>query len=695
MHERDGKLVFAPTDLGRFLACRRLTSLSRSVALGQAPPPPMFEDPRRDTLALAGQEHEAATLEHWRAQGRTVEIIAPSPGRVAREHRTLDAMRRGVEVISRGRLSRGRWSGYPDFLIRVPEPSELGDWSYEVADAKLAAVARADAVLQIAVYSRLLEHAQGAAPAVMHLALGRSAGMERFRVADFAAFERALRERFEHCAEPEAAYPEPVEHCSRCGWNHTCRNRRRADDHLSLVTGATRHQRQRLERRGITTLTALARLALPMDPPLEGVQRVSLERIHRQARAQLAGLDLGRPFHELVLPPEDGRGLLKLPHPSEGDLFFDIESFRPGVDDALEYLFGFVDRDGRYEGRWALDRDDERRVFEDFMDLVAARHERFPDLHIYHYGGYETGALKRLMSRYATREDAMDALLRRKVFVDLLRVVRQGLVASVERYSIKDLEPFYGFVRQQPLPEAIRARTRMDAALDSGDRADPVDVEVIRRYNLEDCRSTLALHGWLEELREELTGKGGPWSRPTVEIKPDEEERQSEAAARVAELVARLMTGCHPEVSEARRLLGYLLDYHRREDKSKWWDYFHLCGLDAGELVEERAALGGLEFEREIGREKRSALCRYRFPAQDHPIEVGTRVHDPRHAGAPRPGGGSRRSRAGPQARPAGRQAAPSAGLGNERDPVHRSATGIAVPTRRAGGGYRFSFPGR
>ena len=522
----------------------------------------------------------------------------------------------------------------------------MGDWSYEVEDAKLATVAKANAVLQIAVYSWLLEAAQGAAPEEMHLVLGGGGPRESFRVADFAAFERVLRAELEaQCATSPATYPEPVALCQHCDWNPRCQRQWRADDHLSLVAGAARHQRTRLEEQDVHTLAALARLELPL-PKLEGVQPASLARIRRQAAAQLTGRERGRPFHELVLPPEEGRGLLRLPEPSAGDLFFDLESSRPGLPgvagelddagdsgatrdtDALEYLFGFVDREGSYVERWAFDRDEERRVFEWFMDLVAERRERFPDLHIYHYGGYETGALKRLMNRFATREDAMDHLLRRQVFVDLLQVVRQGLVASVERYSIKNLEPFYGFTREQPLPEAIQARVRMDIALDAHDRAGPEDQEVIRKYNREDCASTLALHAWLEELRGALDAAHGPFSRPTVEIDPEDQERQSEAAARVAELVERLRTDGPSSEAESRTLLGYLLDYYRREDKSWWWDYFRIRDLDAEELEAERGALGGLTYEGEVGREKRSTLHRYRFEPQEHPIEVGKKVHD-------------------------------------------------------------------
>ncbi len=631
MHQRNGKLFFAPTDLSRFLACRRLTSLSRGVALGEISAPRVFEDPRREALAEAGRVHEGAIFERYRAEGRTVETIDSGGGFAQRGERTLTAMRRGVEVIYQGQLGKGSWSGYPDFLVRISGSSVLGDWYYEVVDAKLATVPKADAVLQISVYSRLLAEVQGKAPVRMHLELGGDQERESFRVKDFAAFERAIRRQFdEHCATPPATYPEPVELCPRCDWNGVCKAQRRADDHLSLVANTTRHQRRRLEARGITTLTGLARLALPLDPPLERVARASLDRIHRQGTAQLTGRELDRPFHALILPPEDGRGLLKLPEPSAGDLFFDIESSRPGADDALEYLFGFVDREGGYEDQWAFNRHDERRVFENFIDLVTERRERFPDLHIYHYGGYETGALKRLMSRYATREDAMDGLLRRQVFVDLLQVVRQGVVASVESYSIKEMEPFYGFDREQDLIEAIQARARMDAVLDSGGVSGgifPADRGVIGRYNREDCLSTLALHDWLEERRCELTDRIGPRDRPVVEITQENERAQTEAAARVSELVARLERGPEQEAG-ARRLLGYLLDYYRREDKSKWWEYFRVKDLDAQELVEDPTPLGGLEFDREVGQEKRSTLHRYRFPPQEHRVKVGGKVED-------------------------------------------------------------------
>ena len=56
---------------------------------------------------------------------------------------------------------------------------------------------------------------------------------------------------------------------------------------------------------------------------------------------------------------------------------------------------------------------------------------RDPAMHVYHYGAYENAAVKQLMGTYATREDEVDELLRRRVFVNLHTVVRQGLRAGV------------------------------------------------------------------------------------------------------------------------------------------------------------------------------------------------------------------------------------------------------------------------
>ena len=647
MRHANGQLSFSATDLSRHLACNHLTSLRRGIAFGELEPPPSYDDPRAEVLRQRGLEHEQRLLDQLATDGRTVETIIPpdtpfphrDPMVVA--ERTRDAMGRGIDVIYQGRLEDDgrRWSGYPDFLLRVDRPSALGGWSYEVLDAKLARRTKGEALLQLLLYSDLLAQAQGIEPELMHLALvgDGSEGSASFRVAEYAAYYRAVRRRFEaHAASPPDTYPEPVDHCGVCEWKQACAGRRRDDDHLSLVAGITRGQRARLAEREVTTMAALGALRLPVSPRLDGIGAAALARIREQARLQDHARREDRRIHELVTPVEPDKGLAALPEPSAGDVFFDLEGDVFAAGGGLEYLFGVADRDGNYNGSWALDPGGERPVFERFIDDVMARWEQHPGFHIYHYGAYETTAVKRLMSRYATREDEVDRLLRGRVFVDLHRVVRQGLRASVESYSLKALEPFYGFARALDLAAATRAIIQVEARLESGDVAGvpgPLRAE-LESYNRDDCLSTLRLTAWLEERRRQLQAlTGQPVPRPA--LRDEERDREQEPAVDTAALFEALTAGLPADDAEldgdqrARRLLAHLLGFHRREDKSMWWEFFHRCGFTEEEHVESRATLGALIYDGEAGQVKRSVIHRYRFPEQPHEVEVGDSPKNP------------------------------------------------------------------
>ena len=120
------------------------------------------------------------------------------------------------------------------------------------------------------------------------------------------------------------------------------------------------------------------------------------------------------PIYELIEPDPDApdHGLAALPEPSPLDLFFDIEADPWMYDDGLEYLLGVSWRepDGSHAYRpiWGHDRAAEKAAFETFIDFVIERLDRDPAMHVYHYAGYESGAIKRLMQRHATREEEVD-----------------------------------------------------------------------------------------------------------------------------------------------------------------------------------------------------------------------------------------------------------------------------------------------
>jgi len=205
---------------------------------------------------------------------------------------------------------------------------------------------------------------------------------------------------------------------------------------------------------------AVPRVAPPM---LDALRDQAGLQLHRRRTDELT---------RHLLEPENERGLGLLPPPSPGDLFFDMEG-DPFFEAAggLEFLFGVLARrpDGGtdYTAIRARNRKEERKAFEQFIDLVHTRLAEHPDMHVYHYAAYEPATLSRLMGAHATREAEVDDLLRREILVDLYRVVRQGLRAGVRSYSLKEIEQFF-FTRQADVKSGNDAVLSFEQYLEDG-----------------------------------------------------------------------------------------------------------------------------------------------------------------------------------------------------------------------------------
>jgi predicted RecB family nuclease len=633
-------LQLSATDLVGHLNCRHLTNLDVEVANGTLAKPKVW-DPLLEILWERGAAHERSYVEHLNSHGYDVTEIETTHGITAAQvGQTLAAMRAGAQIIVQGAFVNGVWSGRTDILTRVSTQSALGDWSYEVIDTKLARETKGGTVLQLCLYSDLLQQAQGVLPEYMYVVTpGSGFEPERYRTAAFRAYYRSVKRGLEQALATRqgiSTYPEPREHCDICRWRSSCEARRRADDHLCLVAGISRIQVAELNRHDVGSVAELAAVSLPWPWKPERGSRQTYERTREQARMQVQGRTEARPVYEAIAPTPT-LGLARLPAPSAGDVFFDIEG-DPFVGDAgLEYLFGYVFADDgaeRYVGEWALDAEEEKRAFERFIDFIMARSNRYPDMHIYHYAPYEPSALKRLMGRYATREDEVDRILRGELFVDLYSVIRQGIRASVEHYSIKDLEVFYGFARTTTLADARRALMLMQAALELNDPAGitPDVMSTIAGYNREDCVSAQRLRDWLEHVRADLIQSGASIDRPAPpenKVNQDLEERQRIVAELISTLTADVPVDVTLRLAEqqARWILAHTLDWHRRELKSVWWEYFRLADLAAEDLLDERAALAGLEFVTSVGGTARAPIHRYRFPQQETELRGGESLH--------------------------------------------------------------------
>lgn len=618
MRQYQGRLLLSAGDLVTFLGCAHAAALTRrslSDPLEKAAP-----DEAMNLRQERGLAHEAAYREQLQKRHGGMVAIPDHISLAERAAQTQIAMRAGAPVIYQGVLLDAAWHGYADFLVRVEEPSALGAWSYQAEDTKLARTAKAKHAIQLAVYTDLLERAQGHLPRRMAVVLG-GGDTEIIRTADIMGYYRHARDRAEAFmvgrTVPETT-PEPCSHCSLCDWRERCEAEWEAADHLSLVANIRTSHIHRLTEAGINTVAALA--GLPNSEKVPGLPAESLEKLRAQAALQIEGRKGGRPLHEL-LQADPGRGFERLPRPTPHDLYFDMEG-DPHFPDGLEYLFGFVGADtaSPFTSFWAHDHDEERRALEQVMDFITGHLTKHPDAYIYHYNHYEPSALKRLAARYGTREAALDDLLRRWKFVDLFKVVREGVRVSESRYSLKNLERFYMAPRSGDVANAADSIVVYEQFRKTGDQA---LLQQIAHYNEVDCRSTGGLHQWLLTQR----AKGIQWfnGQEIVETAEEKERRERREAAEVEylQLEAALLNGAPASEADFRRLVAQLAGFHRREQKPQWWAMFDRMDRDDDDLIEDADCLGALRLVGKPEPDKQSLIYTYRFPGQETKLREG------------------------------------------------------------------------
>jgi len=211
------RLELSASDLANHLGCRHLTLLDLAVARGELPAP-ACTDLALEALQERGAQHETAYVEHLRAQGLSITRLPDSISTQAAFEQTCAAMREGLDVIVQATLLGHGWLGRADVLRRVQTPSQnLGDYSYEVLDTKLAREKRGRTILQLCLYSDVLGEIQGRRPEWMHVVPpGVEFQPESFRADDYMAYYRLVRRRLETAVGSgwwagKATYPDPCD----------------------------------------------------------------------------------------------------------------------------------------------------------------------------------------------------------------------------------------------------------------------------------------------------------------------------------------------------------------------------------------------------------------------------------------------------------------------------------------------------
>lgn len=564
-------VVYSATDISAAAGCEWALMRHLDWKLGRIAEPPRVEDDMLKRAGSLGDAHERRALEEVKSSKTVVEIARPDFASIEVACRqTLDALTADAEVVFQGAFFDGRFLGYADFIM-------LGDdGRYEVYDTKLARKAKITALLQLAAYSDQLTKRGFEVGEQVHLWLG-TGELSSHNLSDILPVYRKRRARLQKILDGRVADHAATEwgdtRYTACGRCDTCEEHVLASRDVLLVAGMRMTQRAKLNAAGVTTIDELAARTDHVD----GMSDSTLAAVKQQALIQLSPTSGSTTLNWKVVNPT---ALGALPEPNPGDIFFDFEGdplHQEGNTWGLDYLFGLVETGDTFVSFWADDLPQERQALIDFLDYLNERRVAYPGMHVYHYASYERSHLLSLAARHGVGEEEVDDLLRNRVLVDLYPIVRQSLRIGSRSYSLKKLEPLYMGEKERSgvanAADSITEYVKYTELLEAEDGAAAALVRAdIERYNEYDCVSTSRLRDWL---LERATEKGVPLASAR-DLELDVELREPEP---VYVELQRHLDGVAPDSRTADQtaiaLASAAIDYHRRENKSFWWDHFY------------------------------------------------------------------------------------------------------------------------
>ncbi|MCT0253373.1 TM0106 family RecB-like putative nuclease [Synechocystis sp. CS-94] len=408
----------------------------------------------------------------------------------ARETKTL--MAQGVTCIYRGYLSHSlpinfdgeeleplELLGHPHLLVKVPGRSRWGNWQYRPISIQLGRRPKPEYKILAAFYAQLLAVYQGQLPQKVEIILRRGNAYTVDLLEWLPRFHQTLADCVQTLSQPEE--PEIFisrQRCNLCHWYDHCYAIAQEQQHLSLVPGVTPSRYESLQTVGVLTIDSLAQMQTHQVAELMGT--AIAEQLQQQALALVEKRAMVKEKKVYPLPR------------SPVELYFDIEA---EPERNLDYLLGVVvvdhgQKTEKFYGFMAKDPEEEGLIWQEFVQLI----QTYPSAPIYHFSEYERETIKRLGKLYGTPVKVREEILEQ--CFDLHHYVVNHVICPVESYSLKSLANWLGFQWRDAQASGDQSVCWYDNWLTTGDRQ---FLELILRYNEDDCRATWVLKDWLTE----------------------------------------------------------------------------------------------------------------------------------------------------------------------------------------------------
>ncbi len=424
------------------------------------------------------------------------------------QDQTLELMYQGVECIYQGVLLSHHSSRYsllsrPNLLLKQPGNSCFGDWMYVPVNIELGKRPKQEYQVVAAFHSQVLARVQQVVPEAAGLILHSKQTIYSVDLLKWIPqMDRILEELIQSLEQQEA--PEVFiarQRCNLCPWYSQCYALAQDQKHLSLLPGVTPVRYTHLQALNITTAESLAKVNPAALENLPSFDSQVAYKIVTQAQSVLENRPFLLPYLTKNESP-NGNTLLYLQRAVSIELFndvtytapieiyFDIEA-QPELH--LNYLLGVlvVDREANTENFYPLlaeKPEDQELIWQQFLDLLL----QYPDAPVYHFCVYEFDTVTRLAKLYHTPREVVQQIQDR--FVDVYEVLIQTVTLPVESYALKAIARWLGFQWRDKEASGVKCIYWYDEWLKTGDRS---FLEIIQRYNEDDCRATRSVKNWL------------------------------------------------------------------------------------------------------------------------------------------------------------------------------------------------------
>ncbi|MDO8789320.1 MAG: TM0106 family RecB-like putative nuclease [Sulfuritalea sp.] len=213
-------------------------------------------------------------------------------------------------------------------------------------------------------------------------------------------------------------------HCTECEFQNRCRQKATETDDLSLLSGMSEKERARHRSKGIFTIAQLSytfrprrtpkRAKNPAKPRYFALQALALREkcIYIHGTPEIAG--------------------------SKCQIFLDIEGL---PDRDFYYLIGALvvsEHRESFHSFWANTESDSQKIFTQFADLA----DQSGDYRIFHYGDYDSTAIKRVASGMTKdAQERFDQILQKSV--NVLSLVFPHVYFPSYSNSLKEIARFF------------------------------------------------------------------------------------------------------------------------------------------------------------------------------------------------------------------------------------------------------------